>query len=435
MSCELKKPTMLFFAVALHNLPEGIASVNEFDNNIYIYNDNSLYKIDRLENGFNQTLYYNINKNIKNIKRVDFVDKNVIVCATYDADIYMIDINTNNHKMISKKYLDYYVYNQSVYYTFSYDDKKLGIGHLNLNEEIIFSVKNCDYEKMLVVDDYMYLISSYEINKVSIPRQKRHERLSKAVSDVAPILWQHGALARLDKGESIHDLLHDGYSTLSLGYAGLYECVKYMTGHSHTAEGKEFALEVMKKLNDKCTEWKEAEKIDYSVYGTPIESTTYKFAKCLKDRFGIVEGITDRNYITNSYHVPVFEEIDAFSKLKLESEFQRLSPGGAISYIETPNLQNNIESVLQVIRFIYDNIMYAELNTKSDYCQKCGFDGEILIDEELNWYCPNCGNKDHDTLNVARRTCGYIGSNFWNKGRTEEIKERVLHIDNKDDEI
>ena len=188
-------------------------------------------------------------------------------------------------------------------------------------------------------------------------------------------------------------------------------------------------------MNDKCKEWKEKENIDYSVYGTPIESTTYKFAKCLKDRFGIVEGITDRNYITNSYHVPVFEEIDAFSKLKLESEFQRLSPGGAISYIETPNLQNNIESVLQIIRFIYDNIMYAELNTKSDYCQKCGFDGEILIDEELNWYCPSCGNKDHDTLNVARRTCGYIGSNFWNKGRTEEIKERVLHIDNKDDEI
>ena len=266
--------------------------------------------------------------------------------------------------------------------------------------------------------------------------QARHQRLSKATSDVAPILWQHGALARLKKGESIHDLLHGGYSTISLGYAGLYECVKYMTGNSHTdnGKGKDFALEVMQKMNDKCKEWKEKENIDYSVYGTPIESTTYKFAKCLKDRFGVVEGITDRNYITNSYHVPVFEEIDAFSKLTLESEFQRLSPGGAISYIETPNLQNNIESVLQVIKFIYDNIMYAELNTKSDYCQKCGFDGEILIDEELEWYCPNCGNRDHDTLNVARRTCGYIGSNFWNKGRTEEIKERVLHIDNKDDE-
>ena len=266
--------------------------------------------------------------------------------------------------------------------------------------------------------------------------QARHQRLSKATSDVAPILWQHGALARLKKGESIHDLLHGGYSTISLGYAGLYECVKYMTGNSHTdnGKGKDFALEVMQKMNDKCKEWKEKENIDYSVYGTPIESTTYKFAKCLKDRFGVVEGITDRNYITNSYHVPVFEEIDAFSKLKLESEFQRLSPGGAISYIETPNLQNNIDSVLQVIRFIYDNIMYAELNTKSDYCQKCGFDGEILINDDLEWYCPNCGNKDHDTLNVARRTCGYIGSNFWNKGRTEEIKERVLHIDNKDDE-
>ena len=266
--------------------------------------------------------------------------------------------------------------------------------------------------------------------------QKRHERLSKAISDVAPILWQHGALARLEKGESIHELLHHGYSTISLGYAGLYECVKYMTGNSHTdgGKGKEFGLAVMQKMNDKCKEWKEKENIDYSVYGTPIESTTYKFAKCLKDRFGVIKGITDRDYITNSYHVPVFEEIDAFTKLKLESEFQRLSPGGAISYVETPNLQNNLEAVISIIKFIYDNIMYAELNTKSDYCQKCGFDGEILIDEELEWYCPNCGNRDHDTLNVARRTCGYIGSNFWNKGRTQEIKERVLHIDNKDDE-
>ena len=264
----------------------------------------------------------------------------------------------------------------------------------------------------------------------------RHERLSKVTSDVAPILWQHGALARLKKGESIDKLLHNGYSTISLGYAGLYECVKYMTGNSHTdgGVGEAFALKVMQKLNDKCKQWKEAEQIDYSVYGTPIESTTYKFAKCLKKRFGVVEGITDRNYITNSYHVPVFEDIDAFSKLKLESKFQKLSPGGAISYIETPNLQNNLEVVLQVIQFIYDNIMYAELNTKSDYCQKCGFDGEILINDNLEWYCPNCGNKDHNTLNVARRTCGYLGSQFWNKGRTQEIKERVLHIDNKDDE-
>ena len=266
--------------------------------------------------------------------------------------------------------------------------------------------------------------------------QCRHERLSKATSDVAPILWQHGALARLEKGESLEKLLHDGYSTISLGYAGLYECVKYMTGHSHTdnGKGKEFGLKVMQKLNDKCKEWKEAENIDYSVYGTPIESTTYKFAKCLKNRFGEIEGITDRDYITNSYHVPVFEEIDAFTKLKLESEFQQLSPGGAISYIETPNLQNNIEAVLQVIKFIYDNIMYAELNTKSDYCQVCGYDGEILIDDNMEWYCPNCGNRDDDKMNVARRTCGYIGSNFWNKGRTQEIKERVLHLDNKDDE-
>ncbi len=264
--------------------------------------------------------------------------------------------------------------------------------------------------------------------------QIRHERLAHVTSDVAPILWQHGALARLQKGESIHPLLHGGYSTISLGYAGLYECVKYMTGHSHTGEGKVFGLQVMQHLNDRCKEWKQEEDIDYSVYGTPIESTTYKFAKNLKKRFGTIEGITDKDYITNSYHVPVFEEIDAFSKLKLESEFQKLSPGGAVSYIETPNLQDNLEVILQVIKYIYDNIMYAELNTKSDYCQKCGYTGEILIDDNLEWYCPNCGNRDHSTLNVARRTCGYIGTNFWNKGRTQEIKERVLHIDNKDDD-
>ena len=263
--------------------------------------------------------------------------------------------------------------------------------------------------------------------------QIRHQRLARVTSDVAPILWQHGALARLGKGESIHELLHHGYSTISLGYAGLYECVKFMTGHSHTdnGKGKEFGLAVMQHLNDATNKWKKEEDIDYSVYGSPIESTTYKFAKCLKKRFGTVKGITDRNYVTNSYHVPVFEEIDAFSKLHLESEFQRLSPGGAISYIETPNLQNNLDSILEVMKFIYDNIMYAELNTKSDYCQKCGYTGEILIDEDLEWYCPNCGNRDHNTLNVARRTCGYIGTNFWNKGRTQEIKERVLHLDNK----
>ena len=264
--------------------------------------------------------------------------------------------------------------------------------------------------------------------------QIRHKRLSTVTSDVAPILWQNGALARLEKGESIHELLHHGYSTISLGYAGLYECVKVMTGHSHTdnGEGKEFGLKVMQHLNDMTNKWKKEEDIDYSVYGSPIESTTYKFAKCLKERFGTVKGITDRGYVTNSYHVPVFEEIDAFSKLKLESEFQKLSPGGAISYIETPNLQNNLDTIIEVIKFIYDNIMYAELNTKSDYCQKCGYTGEILIDDNLEWYCPNCGNRDHNTLNVARRTCGYIGTNFWNKGRTQEIKERVLHIDNKE---
>lgn len=267
--------------------------------------------------------------------------------------------------------------------------------------------------------------------------QIRHKRLSKVTSDVAPILWQYGAHARLKKGESIAPLLHGGYSTISLGYAGLYECVKYMTGHSHTdgKEGKEFGLKVMQLLNDKCNEWKMQEDIDYSVYGTPIESTTYKFAKCLKDRFGVIKGITDRDYITNSYHVPVFEEIDAYEKLRIESEFQRLSPGGAISYIETANLTNNIPAVMSVVQFIYDNIMYAELNTKSDYCQVCGYNGEIKLDENLEWYCPNCGNRDHKTLNVARRTCGYIGTNFWNKGRTQEIKERVVHLDNKDADL
>ena len=264
--------------------------------------------------------------------------------------------------------------------------------------------------------------------------QIRHKRLSKVTSDVAPILWQYGALARLGKDELIHDLLHGGYSTLSLGYAGLYECGKYMTGKSHTdgGKGKEFGLEVMKHMVDKCSEWKAEENIDYSVYGTPIESTTYKFAKCLRDRFGVIKGITDRNYITNSYHVPVFEEIDAFSKLQLESEFQKLSPGGAISYVETANLTNNLDAVMEVIKYIYNNIMYAELNTKSDYCQACGYNGEILLDEKLEWYCPNCGNRDHDKLNVARRTCGYIGTNFWNKGRTQEIKDRVVHLDNKE---
>lgn len=265
--------------------------------------------------------------------------------------------------------------------------------------------------------------------------QIRHERLAHAISDIAPILWQHGALARLGKGESIHELLHNGYSTISLGYAGLYECVKYMTGNSHTDNGigKEFALEVMKKLNDKCNEWKKEEKIDYSVYGTPIESTTYKFAKCLRNRFGIIEGITDRDYITNSYHVPVFEKIDPFTKLSLESEFQKLSPGGAISYIECADLTNNIDAVIEVIKFIYDHIMYAELNTKSDYCQVCGYDGEIKIVDEngkLDWKCPNCGNMDHSKMNVARRTCGYIGTNFFNQGRTDEIRNRYVHLDN-----
>ena len=260
----------------------------------------------------------------------------------------------------------------------------------------------------------------------------RHDRLRGTLSDAAPILWQHGALARLDKGETIDKLLYGGYSTLSLGYAGLYECVKYMTGHSHTdPEATPFALEVMQHMNDKCAEWKEAEDIDYSLYGTPLESTTYKFAKALQKRFGIVKGITDHGYITNSYHVHVSEEIDAFTKLRFESQFQRLSPGGAISYVEVPNMQDNLEAVLAVMHYIYDNIMYAELNTKSDYCQVCGYDGEIKIvedDGKLIWKCPHCGNRDQAKMNVARRTCGYIGTQFWNQGRTEEIRDRVLHL-------
>ena len=262
--------------------------------------------------------------------------------------------------------------------------------------------------------------------------QYRHNRLKGTLSDAAPILWQYGALARLKKGEPIDKLLYGGYSTISLGYAGLYECCKYMTGKSHTdPAAKPFALSVMQHMNDKCNEWKSAENIDYSLYGTPLESTTYKFAKCLQKRFGIVPGITDRNYITNSYHVHVTEQIDAFTKLKFESEFQRLSPGGAISYVEVPNMQDNLEAVIKVMQFIYDNIMYAELNTKSDYCQVCGYDGEIKIvedDGKLVWECPHCHNRDQSKLNVARRTCGYIGTQFWNQGRTAEIKDRVLHL-------
>ena len=262
--------------------------------------------------------------------------------------------------------------------------------------------------------------------------QARHKRLLGTPSDAAPILWQYGALARLKKGEKIDKLLFGGYSTISLGYAGLYECVKYMTGKSHTDAGaKPFALSVMQHMNDKCNQWKKAENMDYSLYGTPLESTTYKFAKCLQKRFGIVPGITDKNYITNSYHVHVSEQIDAFTKLKFESDFQRLSPGGAISYVEVPNMQDNLEAVMSVLQLIYDNIMYAELNTKSDYCQCCGYDGEIKIvedDGKLVWECPKCGNRDQNKLNVARRTCGYIGTQFWNQGRTQEIKDRVLHL-------
>ena len=261
----------------------------------------------------------------------------------------------------------------------------------------------------------------------------RHERLLGTISDVAPILWQNGALARLKKGEKIDKLLFNGYSTISLGYAGLYEMCMRMLGKSHTdPEARPFALKVMQRLNDKCKEWKAAENISYSVYGTPMESTTYKFAKCLQKRFGIIPGVTDKNYITNSYHVHVSEKIDAFSKLKFESDFQKLSPGGAVSYVEVPNMQNNIPAVLSVMKFIYNNIMYAELNTKSDYCECCGYDGEMVIKEEesgkLIWECPNCGNKDQNKMFVARRTCGYIGTQFWNQGRTQEIRDRVLHL-------
>jgi ribonucleoside-triphosphate reductase len=259
--------------------------------------------------------------------------------------------------------------------------------------------------------------------------QLRHERLAGATSDVAPILWQHGALARLAPGENLHKLLHNNYSTISLGYAGLYECVKYMTSESHTSkDGKKFGLHVMQRLNDKCAEWRDQEAIDYSVYGSPIESTTYKFASCLKKRFGEIEGITDRDYITNSYHIPVFEKINAFDKLKIESEFQALSPGGAISYVELPDMKKNTEAIISIIQYIYDNIMYAEINLHIDYCMKCGYDGDIKLDSDLEWYCPNCGNRDKNEMSVTRRTCGYLGANFWNYGRTQEIAERVYHL-------
>lgn len=301
-----------------------------------------------------------------------------------------------------------------------------GVVTINLPDIALSSEKNMD-KFWDIFDERMELCHK--------ALQIRHKRLTGVKSNVAPILWQNGALARLNKDETIDNLLYDGYSTISLGYAGLYECVKYMTGHSHTDNGfgKEFALKVMHKINDKCNEWKTAENIDYSPYGSPIESTTYKFAKCLKERFGIIEGITDRNYITNSYHVPVFEKIDAFTKLQLESEFQELSGGGAISYIEISNINHNLDALESVIKFMYENIMYAEINTKSDYCQICGYNGEIKIvpsegNGQLIWECPQCKNRDTNKMNVTRRTCGYIGTNYWNQGRTQEINERVLHL-------
>lgn len=307
----------------------------------------------------------------------------------------------------------------------------MGVTTINLADVALSS--NGDYDKF-----WQLMEERCELCHKGL--RARIDRLEEVTSDIAPILWQNGAFARLGKGEKLYDLIHHGYSTASLGYAGLYECVKYMTKHSHTdgAEGEKFGLKVMQFINDKCAQWKAAEDIDYSVYGSPIESTTYKFAKTLKKRFGddvfIKLDGKDRNYITNSYHVPVFEKIDAFDKLEIESKFQKLSPGGAISYIESSNLTGNIPAVLEVIKFIYNHIMYAELNTKSDYCQVCGYDGEIKIDKNMNWYCPNCGNRDQLRLNVARRTCGYIGSHFWNYGRTQEIKERVIHLGEDDDQ-
>lgn len=310
-----------------------------------------------------------------------------------------------------------------------------GVVTINLVDVALSAKKDYDLVEKPnphTIEDFFWNIFEKRLELCHRALQLRHTRLEGTPSDVSPIHWQYGALARLEKGETIDKLLHGGYSTLSLGYAGLYECVKAITGHSHTDdEAKDFALAVMQKMNDKCKEWKTAENIDYSLYGTPIESTTYKFAQCLKDRFGVIEDITDHDYITNSYHVNVREEIDPFTKLKFESDFQLLSPGGAISYIETSNLSNNIDAVLEVIKYIYDNIIYAELNTKSDYCQVCGYDGEIQIveeDDKLIWECPNCGNRDQKKMNVARRTCGYIGSQFWNQGRTEEIKDRFVHL-------
>lgn len=300
------------------------------------------------------------------------------------------------------------------------------------NEEHDLSDIRKDIDLDLLKNTFFKILDE-RLEKCHKALQTKHHRLEHTLSDVAPILWQNGGLARLKKGETIDKLLYGGYSTISLGYCGLYETVFALTGKSHTdPEVKDFALSIMQALNDACGKWKAAENMDYSLYGTPLESVTYKFAKSLQKRFGIIKEVTNHNYVTNSYHVPVREQIDAFTKLKFESEFQRLSPGGAISYIEVPNMQNNIPALLQVIRFIYDNIMYAEINTKSDYCQKCGFDGEIQIHEDENhklyWKCPNCGNTDEHTMNVARRTCGYIGTNFWNQGRTQEIRDRVLHL-------
>ena len=370
---------------------------------------------------------------LSNVKSIDLWNQlvaqgnEVIDKRIYPKQLVYVQHKVRNNSLAKCKveYLDQTDSGVKIYLSASIYYSRFNQGVVTINLPAVGLTARGDFDKFWrILDDKLELCHR--------ALRIRHERLLGTTSDVAPILWQYGAIARLEEGEKIDKLLHGGYSTISLGYAGLYECVKAMTGHSHTdPEAKEFALAIMQRLNDKCAEWKAAEDIAYSVYGTPLESTTYKFAKALQKRFGIIEGITDKNYITNSYHVHVTEKIDAFTKLTFESEFQKLSPGGAISYIEVPNMTNNIPAVLEVVKFIYDNIMYAELNTKSDYCGECGYDGEIAVIEEdgkLLWECPQCGNRDQTKMSVARRTCGYIGTQFWNQGRTQEIKDRVEHL-------
>lgn len=365
-------------------------------------------------------------KNSRIYPKEPLVIKHKIVNGSiWDCKVEYLEKRENGIHIKLNKPMYYYRFNQ-------------GVVTINLPDVSLSAIKeakeNGITDTNLIIKDYFWRIFDERLELCHRALQIRHKRLEGTTSDVSPIHWQYGAIARLKKGEKIDNLLHNGYSTISLGYAGLYECVVALTGKSHTdSESKPLALEIMQYMNDKCEIWKQEESLAYSLYGTPIESTTYKFAKCLKERFGEIEGVTDHNYITNSYHVNVREEIDPFTKLKFESEFQTLSPGGAISYVEASNQTNNIEAVLEVMKYIYDNIMYAEINTKSDYCMECGYDGEIKIVEkegsnELIWECPNCGNRDQRKMSVARRTCGYIGSQFWNQGRTQEIKDRYVHL-------